>query len=155
MGGRIKAVADKLDEELINMHAPNGWFCLASPMEMDKRFASGFKLCKFIEGLLVPYLCMQSHYAETQTWLVGELYHGPLGLLQWLAQIKNPSINDIALTYKYLAHYYRETTDQGLSQRPRRHSKCLCGSGKKTHKCHPRFTEALKSLRRVRNQQII
>lgn len=158
IGGRLAETAKRLDKSLLDMHQyeQDSALCLAAAMDLERTFSSGFKLDVFVEELLIPYLFAQSHYDKTQTWLWGELSHGWLGLLEWLGRQESPDDRDIGATYKYLyAQLGKEKVGKLLGQRWRGHFKCLCGSSKKTHYCHPEVQRAISLLRNALTRGLV
>lgn len=151
-GGKLADTASRLNKSLMDMHQydHDGALCLAADMALDKAFRSGFQLDVFIEGLLIPYLFAQSHFAKTGIWLWGELSHGFIGIFEWLTREEEPTPEDISATRKSLnKHLGTEHVSKLREMRWRPHFKCLCGSGAKTRDCHPEIIKALSLLRSV------
>lgn len=150
IGGKLAKTAKRLSKSLLDMHQyeQDGALCLTAAMDLERTFRNGFKLDVFVEELLIPYLFAQSHYDKTQVWLWGELSHGYMGLLEWLARQKDYDDTDIVSTYKHLKdHAGSDKIEELLKVRPRGHRPCLCGSKKKTRICHPEVKEGIVRLR--------
>ena len=153
-GSKLADTARRLNKHILDMHQyeQGGALCLATDMALERNFRDGFKLDVFVEELLIPYLFAQSHFAETEVWLWGELSHGFIGILEWLSRLEDPTPDDIASTIKSLNKHLGVECVQNLQAiRWRPHFKCLCKSGAKTRDCHPEILNGLRILRSSNN----
>jgi len=150
VGGRLASVASRLGKNLHDLHQfpANASLCLASPMDLINKFRSGFKIKEFVEDYLVPYFFAQSHYAQKQEWLWGELSHGYVGLLEWLGRLEKYTDQDSKVTYYTLFLYAdKDKILELLNSRCRNHKPCPCGSGKKTRNCHSDLQVGITKIR--------
>lgn len=153
--GRIAAVAARDGKLTADLHIYNdtGALCLASAMELERTFQSGFSLPTFIDEFVVPYLFAQSYYAAHRVWLWGELGHGYKGLLQWLGRLNDYDDEDVAATYRALmAQQDAEEAKELLEKRCRGHKPCPCGSGRKARDCCPELKNAIARIRVVKSR---
>lgn len=150
IGGRLEAVAKSKGKTMLDMHTNSGGnsLCVASPMVLMATFVEKFDLKRYIEEFLVPYLFAQTHYADTDVWLWGELSHDYWGHLEWLSQRSGIESADMLLTVGHIVDRIGvDATKKLLSVRCRRHHPCPCGSDKKTGRCHPDIVEGISRIR--------
>lgn len=114
----------------------NGNLCLASLLEIQKKFRNSPTLLGYIEELVIPFLFGFCVYKETGRMPFGELSHNGQGILEYYREFLEVDNDAIALELlKYLA-------EGGYAGHG--HRECPCGSKKRLRDCHgPRILEIL------------
>lgn len=142
IGGRIARRAE-------NHVNGSGELCLAAPGDIEAVFNQGYNLQAHIMELLIPYLYAQSYARQHEgQWPWGELAHGSLGLLEWLARRPVVTEQDIGYTYRELELRDSNFVKEKLLANHKGHHPCFCGSSAKSRSCHP---DAWKGAILVRN----
>lgn len=110
-----------------NFHTnPDGFLCLAAPIDIIKKFADNPSLLGFVNDLVIPFLYSFSYWEKNMVMPFGELSHGTKGLLEnYLDLFKVDSGTKVLNFLKIL-----------LAKNYMRHHVCPCGSGKKICQCH-------------------
>jgi hypothetical protein len=149
IGRRIETVAKKkgLRYEDLHMNIRDHELCLASTMELDETFEHGFALQIYIEEFLVPFLFLQTHFAQTGRWLWGQLDHGVAGLLQWLGRQDNYTAEEVIATFAAIQKLSPSTATSILGKRTRSSHLCLCDSGRKIKECCEEIKVAISRIR--------
>jgi len=116
---------------------PDGYLCLAAPLEVRQKFNQNKTLLGFIDSLLIPYLYSYSFLLKYNKLPYGELSHGFEGILESYKGIFGVSSEiDTMSLLKVLA----EDNYRG-------HINCPCGSGERLRNCHGQV------LLKIKNQQ--
>lgn len=122
-----------------NFHTySDGSLCLATPVEIRRKFSKTPTLIGFVESLLVPYLFSFSYFQKHGRMPYGELAHGPEGIMQYYLESFNVESELIVLKLlKLLA-----------IENYRGHHECPCGKGLKIRQCHGEQVLRYKELQR-------
>jgi hypothetical protein len=110
--------------------------CLATSVEIRRKFSETPTLIGFVESLLIPYLFSFSYWQEHGRMPYGELTHGPEGIMQYYLESFNVDSELIVLKFlKLLA-----------IENYRGHHECPCGSRLKIRQCHGELVLRYKGL---------
>jgi len=149
VGGRKERTTSKwsLNGGIIDLHyntatgAVQGSACLCARVLEGMYLPREIRtIALFIEKLVVPFFCNQSHFEATGTWLNGEYSHGVAGI--WEAYADILGIADRQLIMATLEVLEEKRTVKG-------HWLCLCGSGRRVRDCHPSLLESASRLLQV------
>jgi len=105
---------------------PDKSLCLATPLDVIKKFSNEPSILNYINNLLIPYLYRFSFSQKHGKAPFGDYSHGALGLIEYyLEQLDVSSISTLVqMLLVVLDHKYRG------------HSICPCGSTKRLRDCH-------------------
>ncbi|HAY22649.1 MAG TPA: hypothetical protein DCY27_10895 [Desulfobacterales bacterium] len=110
--------------------------CLATPVEIRRKFSETPTLIGFVESLLIPYLFSFSFWKEHGWMPYGELAHGPEGIIQYY--LESFKVDSEIIVLKFLKLLAMENY--------RGHHECPCGSGSKIRNCHGELILRYKGL---------
>lgn len=148
---RIIAYAQKKNRLVCDLHVnlPDGNVCLCpKPLERLK-LADNYTLKDFFIYLVIPFFYAQSFFEKFDYWPWGDYSHGDMGILEcyveYMSQTQKKDVftADTARVLQSENQSVISSTEQITRQ-----STCLCGSGKKFRKCHPRAWKGIKLLKR-------
>lgn len=128
IGGRIPRDYHKLE---------NGSLCLGSDIRILIETTKDSSLLGFVDRLVIPYLYNFSCFERKEEMPVGELEHGPLGLIQDYEDLFNLKGARQCVEALYLL---------GMKKRDANKKFCPCGCGKRLGRC---YCKNLNPLREV------
>ena len=126
----VKDRGSKVDNNYEHINF-NKTFCLAVPLEEKNVFDQSPNLVGFIDNLVIPFLYSYCYWQKNNEMPYGEMAHGADGLVQYYLDLfdSNDPAVILPLIFKCLKHGYNA------------HIPCVCGSGKKTLRCHKKETK--------------
>jgi hypothetical protein len=115
----------------------NGALCLGSPVRQRMILADHPTLSGFVEALVVPYLYNRSYFERHGCLPVGELEHGPSGLIEDYQHLFGVVGIEACLGMLQML---------GMKKRDANKRPCPCGSGRRVGKCHNRVLKPFRNL---------
>jgi hypothetical protein len=156
-GDKIKAVAKKYAiQNLADLHVfPDGGLCLYSPIDKFKIEKSINSLQDFFSLILIPYLYLQSYFAEHKIWLWGERGHGIIGILENYTDLTHEEKADKSFLLYLVKSISISPYSPYLFRLIKRKNRidgnkfyCPCDINKKFSKCHSKALAGLHELKR-------
>lgn len=151
VGGRLKAQAEVMDRPLADLHMfEDESLCLGNPVKIRADMLRNGSISNYFEKWLIPYLYYQSHLAKFGCEPWPSLSHGQIGILEDFANssevnFDNNMIEAFSRCQPSLLQKISASKSSGDGYRP--NDKCICGSGMKFMRCHPRAWLGYKKLR--------
>jgi hypothetical protein len=116
---------------------PDRTLCLGSPLRLKIHLAKNPTLVGFVDTILIPFLFNFSTWETTGKLPLGELRHGPPGVLADYRDIFGTTTAENCLDFLYLLSLKKRVANK----RP-----CPCGSGLRCGRCHSWMLNPLRGL---------
>lgn len=115
----------------------HGECCLDIPHNLKLAFQKGMRLPGFMHEKVYPYFANQLHRLAGHDYAGGEYGHHFDGVVQYYKEV-------LHITYPELAVVFIDAVLKNKT--PGRNEQCICGSGKKSKKCHLAAINTLHEL---------
>lgn len=147
LGTRLQETAQRFGKELIDLHVyKDQSACFAAPQQLWSDAASGMTPTEFIWHYVQPFLYEQAYFDRHGLWPWGELAHGAIGLIEWLARAPKRTDGDVFRTILCI-DAAGDCAKALIQSRARWHHRCPCGSGKRVRTCHPEYKLGVDMIR--------
>lgn len=147
---RIKLFAQENNFKLCDLHVnPLEDLCLC-PKSLERiKLREAYTIQDFFTVLLIPFFYAQSFFEKYNDWPWEDYSHGDMGLLEAYVDYSEYTTtkgNFFKNTYITLNPKIQSvvTSQDSIT----RQSSCLCDSGRRFRKCHPKAWNGVKRLRR-------
>ncbi len=125
--GRIPAKFHKLDDESL---------CLGAAIRCFKALHCSHRLDSYLDECLVPYFFQYVMVERGHDLPIGDLAHGPMGILEFYrSELWMPSGRSALEALRLL----------GMPMLEAHEAVCPCGSGRRLAECHSYFADRLRS----------
>lgn len=152
IGGRLKSQTESMGKSLADLHMyEDESLCLGNPVKIRADMAANGSIQNYLEQWLIPYLYYRSYLEKFGCEPWPGLPHGQIGILEDFADSVEIDID--VDTLKIFSDCYPDLFRQISASRSskegcRPNDECICGSGAKFMRCHPKALLGYKNLRK-------